>query len=71
MFTKFAFVFFFILNRNAYAYIDPGFLSSIAMYIFMIFNFLVLILFVYPKEFIKKIFNKIFKKNDKDNKKNK
>jgi hypothetical protein len=66
MFIKFIFVFFFILNSSAYAYIDPGFLSSIAMYLFMIFNFLVLVLFVYPKEFIKKIYNKIFKKNEKN-----
>jgi hypothetical protein len=65
MFIRFIF-FFLALNSTAYAYIDPGFLSSIGIYIFMIFNFLVLIFFVYPKEFIKKICKKIFKKNEKD-----
>lgn len=71
MVIKLIFVFFVFLNSAAYAYIDPGFLSSVAMYLFMVFNFLVLFLFIYPKEFIKKIYKKIFKKNEKDIKKNK
>lgn len=69
MLLKFIFVlyFYFSLTSIGYAYIDPGFLSSIAMYLFMIINFLVLIFFVYPKEYIKKIYKKFFKKrNDKN-----
>jgi hypothetical protein len=70
MFLRFIYFFIFILSSNAQAYIDPGFLSSIAMYVFMIFNFLVLFLFVYPKEIIKKLYNKFFKKKKNDIKKN-
>ena len=67
MLIKFIFVLYFSLTSIANAYIDPGFLSSIAMYLFMIINFLVLIFFVYPKEYIKKIYKKFFeKKNDKN-----
>ena len=37
------------------------------MYLFMIINFLVLIFFVYPKEYIKRIYKKLFnKKNEKN-----
>jgi hypothetical protein len=56
---------YFSLITNVHAYIDPGFLSSIGMYIFMILNFLILIFFIYPKEYIKKIYRKFFKKSDK------
>ena len=62
MLIKFIFVLYFSLISSAHAYIDPGFLSSIAMYLFMILNFLFLIFFVYPKEYIKKIYKKFFKK---------
>jgi len=62
MLNKSIFVIYFSLISSAHAYIDPGFLSSIAMYLFMILNFLVLIFFVYPKEYIKKIYKKFFKK---------
>lgn len=66
MLFRYIFILFFSLISVAHAYIDPGFLSSIAMYLFMIINFLVLIFFVYPKEFIKKVYKKFFeKKNDK------
>jgi|694.fasta_scaffold39021_7 hypothetical protein len=69
---KFIFVLYFSLINSAHAYIDPGFLSSVAMYIFMVFNFLVLIFFIYPKEYIKNIYKKLFKKkNDRNIKKNK
>jgi hypothetical protein len=72
MLIKFIFILYFTLISSAHAYIDPGFLSSIAIYIFMIFNFLVLIFFVYPKEYIKKIYKKfIKKKNDRNIEKNK
>ena len=67
MLLRFIFVLYFSLTSISHAYIDPGFLSSIAMYLFMIINFLVLIFFVYPKEYIKKIYKKFFeKKNDKN-----
>ena len=64
MLFKFFFFLYFSLISKAHAYIDPGFLSSIAMYIFMAFNFLVLIFFIYPKEYIKKIYKKLFKKKN-------
>ena len=59
---KYIFVLYFSLTDIAYAYIDPGFLSSLGMYLFMIINFLVVIFFVYPKELLKKIYKKIFNK---------
>ena len=67
MLIKFIFVLYFSLTSIAHAYIDPGFLSSIAMYLFMIINFLILVFFVYPKEYIKKIYKKFFvQKSDKN-----
>jgi hypothetical protein len=63
---KFIFVLYFSLTDNAYAYIDPGFVSSLGMYLFMIINFLIVIFFVYPKELLKKIFKKFFNKKRED-----
>jgi hypothetical protein len=63
---KYIFLLYFSLTDIAYAYIDPGFLSSLGMYLFMIINFLVVIFFVYPKELLKKIYKKIFNKNKED-----
>ena len=63
---KYIFALYFSLTNFAYAYIDPGFLSSLGMYLFMIINFLVVIFFVYPKELLKKIYKKIFNKNKED-----
>ena len=60
----FTYIFFFIFSNSAYAYIDPGFLSSLSMYLFMIINFLVLVFFVHPKEIIKKFYYKFFKKKE-------
>tara|TARA_B100000575_G_C22997948_1_gene575153 strand:+ start:132 stop:359 length:228 start_codon:yes stop_codon:yes gene_type:complete len=63
---KYIFVLYFSLTDIAYAYIDPGFLSSLGMYLFMIINFLVIIFFVYPKELLKKIYKKFFNKKRED-----
>lgn len=63
---RYLFLLYFSLTDIAYAYIDPGFLSSLGMYLFIIINFLVVIFFVYPKELLKKIYKKIFNKNKED-----
>ena len=64
---KYIFLLYFSLIDIAYAYIDPGFLSSLGMYLFMIINFLVVLFFVYPKELLKKIYKKFFNKKSEDN----
>tara|TARA_B100000427_G_scaffold78813_1_gene64194 strand:+ start:1321 stop:1548 length:228 start_codon:yes stop_codon:yes gene_type:complete len=65
---KYIFVLYFSLTDIAYSYIDPGFFSSLGMYLFMIINFLVIIFFVYPRELLKKIYKKIFNKKKEDSK---
>ncbi len=65
---KYIFVLYFSLTDIAYSYIDPGFFSSLGMYLFMIINFLVIIFFVYPRELLKKIYKKIFNKKKEDGK---
>jgi len=67
-YIKYIFVLYFSLTDIAYSYIDPGFFSSLGMYLFMIINFLVIIFFVYPRELLKKIYKKIFNKKKEDSK---
>ena len=59
-----------LYTNTAYAYLDPGFISSFLISIVVFFNFLVAFLFLLPKKIfskVKRLFNKKKNKNETKN----